>query len=200
MVFSNETPTALTFPPLAGGRFGKTLNCYILNMQRRPSEFAAGRSPAAGFTDSRLNGSKNQMRVKDESGWSLPIANIFLALVIIAALVWGWDVLLYIAAALFAITILAWLTEKIRHVRSCPDCLKAKASLKTQHEDWQVWTESRSHRATEAERAVIAVFYRKPGQRVMPSPYKLFSVYFGSEIVTELSEEEFEKYAIRNYK
>jgi hypothetical protein len=140
------------------------------------------------------------MGFRDRDGWSLPLLPMLFTLAIIAALIWGWHIFLYVALSALAITLLVWLYDKIRHLRGCPDCLKAKQFLQSKHREWDVWIDARSHRATEAERSVVAVFYRKPGQHVRPPLYKLFSVLHGSEEVTELPVQEALNYAIRNYK
>ena len=140
------------------------------------------------------------MKAKSKAGFSLPWLTIILIIVIAAALIWGWQVFLYVGGLVIIITLPIWLVDKIRHLRGCPDCRQAREFFQTQHKDWEIWIDHRSHRATEAKCSVVAVFYQGPGQYSRPPSYKLFPVQHGSGIVTELSKEEGEFYRISNYK
>jgi hypothetical protein len=55
------------------------------------------------------------MKAKSEAGYSLPWVTIILIIVIAAALIWGWRVFLYVGGLVIIITLLTWLTDKIRH-------------------------------------------------------------------------------------
>jgi hypothetical protein len=116
------------------------------------------------------------MNLRSKSGWSLPLSLILVALVALTVVFWGFSVLLYVAAFVVAVTVLVWVSDKVRHSRKCPECQLAKNIVQTDHSDWKVWLGWRSHRATEQDRSVIAVFYREPGVRSKPDPYKLIAV------------------------
>jgi hypothetical protein len=130
------------------------------------------------------------MTAKNEAGFTVPWLTIILLLIIGAVLVWGWIVLVYVFVLAVLIPLLTWLKDKITLLSGrCPDCLAAKDFLQSQHRDWYVWIERRSHISTETERSVVAVFYQAPDYNQPPS-YKLFSVLHGSHTVTELPAEE----------
>ena len=54
------------------------------------------------------------MKTKSQSGYSLPWVTIILIIVIAAALIWGWQVFLFVGGLVIIITLLTWLTDKIR--------------------------------------------------------------------------------------
>jgi glutaredoxin len=134
------------------------------------------------------------MTAKNKAGFTLPWLTIILLLIIGAVLVWGWILLVYVFALTLLITLFTWLKDKITLLSGrCPDCLAAKEFLQTQHKDWDVWIEPRSHISTETEHSVVAVFYQTPNSNQRPS-YKLFSVLHGSNTVAELPAKEQQDY------
>jgi hypothetical protein len=135
-----------------------------------------------------------------ENGFSLPITLIIAILIAALAVLFGWHVLLYVLVIFVATTLGVALYDLITHQRTCKQCIAAKEHIKTMHPEWEVWTTYRSHRAKEAERMVIAVFYRVPDRTSMPTPYRLISVTYDLREVYELDQEEQSAYRIRNYK
>jgi hypothetical protein len=65
------------------------------------------------------------------------------------------------------------IVRDIRHYKECGYCRAAKTAARQLHPDWDVWTvRTWSHRATEPDRVLIAVFYREP-KRTADSPHYL---------------------------
>lgn len=57
------------------------------------------------------------MNLRSKSGWSLPLPLIFVVLVALAVVFWGFSVLLYVAAFVVVVTVLVWVSDKVRHSR-----------------------------------------------------------------------------------
>jgi hypothetical protein len=91
----------------------------------------------------------------------------------------------------------AWLQ---RLLGVAPACKAARDYLWDQHPDWEVWTSIRSHRATEDDRTIVAVFYQIPSSRSRPARYRLFAVSHDLRSVEELPLTPDSPYRIRNYK
>lgn len=140
------------------------------------------------------------MNMDRQSGWSLPLSIILIAIVALAVVLWGFSVLLYVAGLLVPVTILSILFGKVWHSRGCPECQAAKRFVESEHSDWKVWVGSRSHRATELERSIIAVFYRVPGSRSRPDPYVLIEVSLDPDSMQEMAPDVESPYRIQNYK
>jgi len=53
-------------------------------------------------------------KANSKAGFSLPWLSIILIIVIAAAVIWGWQVFLLVGGLVIIITLLTWLTDKIR--------------------------------------------------------------------------------------
>ena len=60
-----------------------------------------------------------------------------------------------------------------RHRRRCPACRAAEALVASRHPEWLLSSE---HRAAEPGRDVVAVFYYRPDDFVIPTPYLVIAV------------------------
>ena len=87
-----------------------------------------------------------------------------------------------------------------RLLGNAPACRAARDYLADHHPDWEVWTGVRSHRATEDDRTIVAVFYQIPSSPSRPAHYKLFAVSHDLGRVEELPYAPNSPYWIRNYK
>jgi hypothetical protein len=105
-----------------------------------------------------------------------------------------WEILLLMLFAIAAFSV-AWETW---HWYRCPSCRIAKGAVTEWHPDWRAV--GTSHRATEVERDVVAVFYRLPRVVTFPTPYCLVAVNRTSRIAVELPDDDNSVYAIRGRK
>lgn len=97
-----------------------------------------------------------------------------------------WQVLLVVWAVVLAVSVLIAHERDRRHLAKCLTCPAALKFIRDRRPDWKV--AGTSHRASEAERDVIAVFYMPPDVVVEPTPYQLVAVYRNGEIA-ELSDD-----------
>jgi hypothetical protein len=87
-----------------------------------------------------------------------------------------------------------------RLVGTTAACRAARDYLAARRPEWKVWTGIRSHRATEDDRTVVAVFFQIPGQPTRPARYELFAVSHDLSEVRELPGTPDSQYFIRGYK
>jgi hypothetical protein len=73
------------------------------------------------------------------------------------------------------LTFAAYIAFDIWRSRQCSYCRAARQALKNAHPDWIV-TGGCTHRAIEAGRIVVAIFYQDSKLRSRPLPYQLFGV------------------------
>lgn len=83
------------------------------------------------------------------------------------------------------------------HQFRCSACRTAAQAVRVWHPDWKVF--GASHRATEPDRDVVAVFYMPPGGLIEPSPYRLVVVRRNGA-AEELPDDFESPYAIRGRK
>jgi hypothetical protein len=92
-------------------------------------------------------------------------------------MVW-WEYLLLALLTATAVSVVWQTWHQMRwqtwHQMRCPACRAARQAVRRWHPDWQV--SDASHRASEAVRDVVAVFYMPPRVRIKPTPYILVSV------------------------
>ena len=117
--------------------------------------------------------------------------------VIILELVWLWEeeylpAYIRMPLALFLGVCYVVVALDLRHQARCPYCRSAREAVQALHPDWRVWTTlTHSHRASEPDREVVAIFYQQPNIVTEPPPYVLVAVSrdcFHCEMLTEDSE------------
>lgn len=81
-----------------------------------------------------------------------------------------------------------------------PACRAARDHLAAAQPEWQVWTGIRSHRATENDRTVVAVFFQEPDRFTRPPRYKLLAVSHDLGDIEEFPTTPDSPYRLRGYK
>lgn len=108
----------------------------------------------------------------------------------------GWA----IAVGLGLLAAAAYLAIDGWQSRRCRYCSAARQAFNLRHPGWRALAGWHTHRATEPDRVVVAVFYRRPDLRVRPDPYRLFAVSRDLSAVEELPDDPHSPYAIRGRK
>jgi len=104
---------------------------------------------------------------------------------------WEYLLLALLVAAAVSVARQTW------HQLRCPACRTARQAVRRWHPDWRVF--DAWHRASEAAREVVAVFYMPPQVLIKPAPYVLVAVGRNG-VAEELPDEIESPYAIRGRK
>jgi hypothetical protein len=84
----------------------------------------------------------------------------------------AWLGAFLLAILIVALASIAW---QAWHEARCPSCQAARKAVRKWHPDWRV--SAASHRATECDRDVIAVFYEPRDVVIQPAPYVLVAIW-----------------------
>jgi hypothetical protein len=105
---------------------------------------------------------------------------------------WEYVILAYIAAM-----ILFSLRSMVHHL-GCKSCRLARQAIRDRHPTFRVG--GSEHRAWEADRDVVAVFYKEPRVVCFPPAYRLVAVVHDGSLIEELPDDRDSRYAIRGRK